>query len=57
MKSAVKKLTAFAFAIAVGAAFAYPPPVYFCAKECRQQAPVGTPEYQECMRDCLAMYP
>jgi len=57
MKSTVKKLTAFAFAIAVGAAFAYPPPVYFCAKECRQQAPVGTPEYQECMRDCLAMYP
>lgn len=57
MKSTSKKLTAFFLAIAFGAAFAYPPPAYFCAKECRQQAPVGSPEYEECMRDCLATYP
>jgi len=57
MKSSLKKLIAFALATAVGAVLAYPPPIYFCSKECRQQAPVGTPEYDECMRDCMSMYP
>lgn len=57
MKSSLKKAIAFALATIVGAAVAYPPPIYFCKKMCRQEAPEGTPEFEWCLQDCLSMYP
>ena len=36
-KSTTKKLIALALAIGCSAAFAYPPPFYFCNKECIKQ--------------------
>ncbi len=57
-KSTTKKLVAFLLAVGCSAAFAYPPPFYFCNKECLSYGYVkGSPEYQECMTDCLSWWP
>nr|WP_315468770.1 hypothetical protein [uncultured Undibacterium sp.] len=57
-KSTTKKLVAFLLAIGCSAAFAYPPPYYFCNKECIAEGFVkGSPEYKECMTDCLSWWP
>ncbi|MFZ6871709.1 hypothetical protein ACO0LF_06505 [Undibacterium sp. Di27W] len=56
-KSTTKKLIALALAIGCSAAFAYPPPFYFCNRECIKEAPRGSVEYKQCMADCLSGWP
>ncbi|MFZ6818965.1 hypothetical protein [Undibacterium sp. Ji22W] len=57
MKKIVLRLSAFILAATCSAAFAYPPPYYFCNKECSWEAPKGSPEYKECMTICMATWP
>lgn len=40
---------------AVTAAVAYPPPAYWCHRECMGQGPVTSPEYKECFDQCMAL--
>ncbi|MFZ6654889.1 hypothetical protein [Undibacterium sp. TJN19] len=56
-KSTTKKIITLVLAIGCSAAFAYPPPFYFCNKQCIQVAPRGSVAYNECMADCLDGYP
>ncbi|MCH8618276.1 hypothetical protein [Undibacterium sp. TS12] len=57
LTSTSKKIAALILAITCSAAFAYPPPFYFCNKECIKVAPRGSAAWQECMADCLDGYP
>lgn len=57
MKKIVLRLSAFVLAATCSAAFAYPPPYYFCNKECSWTTTKGTPEYKECMEICLSTWP
>lgn len=52
MKSIKKRIALFALAALCGGAIAYPPPSYFCIKECKKAFQIGTPEYAECVADC-----
>jgi hypothetical protein len=56
-KSTTKKLIALALAIGCSAAFAYPPPFYFCNKICIKEGPRGSEVWAACMEDCLSGYP
>lgn len=50
-----KKLVAFLLAVGCSTAFAFPPPSFFCDKQCVAQDNVrGSLPYQECMAECLS---
>jgi len=57
MKSIKKRIALFALAALCGGAIAYPPPIYFCHKACAQDYVKGTPEYNQCLVECMADYP
>lgn len=54
LKSISKKMAVLLLAIGCSAAFAFPPPYFFCNKQCIKEGPRGSEAYQECMADCMS---